>query len=208
VQSLAVCSHYSAIHGPSVAQPTLIDTAHYSCYYTTVPIRVPSGPRLLTALDMQLRFPGRIRLTADTDSLFVHTPLGRFGFHSDLHNTECVREFDAPRRLYIQLGPLGSLIAGAPTQAWLPLRGWRHDRSAHLVWSPPRALLCPAPIDNTGSICAALIHHPGPHTTPYRPLPGTESLTPPPWLSQPRPLSPTASPSTPAPTHTPEAPPE
>jgi hypothetical protein len=129
--------------------------------------QVPKGPRLLTAPHMQLRLCVSTRIAVDADSAFLITPLGRFGFHSDLHNSSCVKEFNAPHRLYVQLGPLGSIIAGAPTQAWLPLRGWRHTRFSHLVFSPPPTLLCAAPIDDNGSICAALRYHPGPHTRPY-----------------------------------------
>lgn len=106
------------------------------------------------------------------------------GIHVDHPWAECVKEFDAPLRVYLHCYPLGSVIVGLPTlhpkpdlvraQSWNVFRG-STDKWRRVVVHPNRRWECKEEVgepfkNRLGHTkrfhCGAFRWHPGPHRQP------------------------------------------
>lgn len=108
----------------------------------------------------------------DRDSFFIGTPGNWVGIHVDGPWTECVKNYDAPQRIYVHLW-LAYLSIGLPSKGedghWHFSHGqrwsWRTGITEHyqiITFNMNRKLQCKEKIDER-FICGAFRWHPGPH---------------------------------------------
>jgi len=105
--------------------------------------------------------------------------------HLDTKWTGCKRDWDAPNRLYVNLGRLGHITVGLPQrqeQGYEWVRGqswsWRAGYGDHwriVTYSPPRWMMCrhrpTGAVCCDEDICGAARWHRGPHRLAVRATP-------------------------------------